>query len=383
MDAEHDNTIAALFYAVTPAINFARLVGDLDAALADMPHDRRVLSWDCDDVAIFDIDGARILLGWAERLEGPRPSCLSVAVGPGPDGTLPDRLRTRRAAVAALIVERIGQRLPAADVVWHSAPGVMTADRLDEATDILLDSIATGRPTADWLPEAEARAGAEVDALPHVPDLADDGALRVADAQVADDRAGVRRAQHGCGASRGTRNRAQTAAQGPAALDRLMARMERELVATQMPTTAERNATAAAVAAILRGPKTPAAPPAPRRGDKARSRARAAAAAAATVANDVPDIPRTASAELLRIRAALYPPAEPPARPTASMPIRIAVGATGATLVIVAAPVGAALLTYNALRGADLALTARAVALTGAALGFLEMPGFRALLGLA
>ncbi|MFN6977200.1 MAG: hypothetical protein ACK4OP_03680, partial [Gemmobacter sp.] len=302
-----------------------------------------------------------------------------VAVGPGPDSTLPDRLRSRRAAVAALIVERIGQRLPAADVVWHSAPGVMTADRLDEATDILLASIAAGRQAADCLPEA----GAAVDALPEADCLSDAGALPAADAQVADDCAEVRRAQNGCGASRGPRNRAQSAVQGPAALDRLMARMELELVATQMPTIGERNATAAAVEAILRGPKAPVANPAPRRGDRARSRARAAAAAAATVANDVPHIPRTASAELLRIREALYPPVEQPARPTASMPIRIAVGATGATLVIVAAPVGAALLTYNALRGADLALTARAVALTGAALGFLEMPGFRALLGLA
>jgi len=45
-----------------------------------------------------------------------------------------------------------------------------------------------------------------------------------------------------------------------------------------------------------------------------------------------------------------------------------------ATLMVVALPVGAGLMTYGLLRGENLRLSARAVALIGAAIGVLQSP---------
>jgi hypothetical protein len=45
MTAAPQTTVAALFYALPPAINFARLVADLDAALDGLPQVSRSITW--------------------------------------------------------------------------------------------------------------------------------------------------------------------------------------------------------------------------------------------------------------------------------------------------------------------------------------------------
>ncbi|WP_156790703.1 hypothetical protein [Rhodobacter ferrooxidans] len=110
-------------------------------------------------------------------------------------------------------------------------------------------------------------------------------------------------------------------------------------------------------------------------GGKAALRTAAVLALPMVVANDLPDLPRRQSAELQRVREALYPMLPEPvavARPSTQM--RLATHAVNSTLIIVALPVGAALLTYSLLRGEDMRLSARAVALTGAVLGVLQSP---------
>lgn len=54
-----------------------------------------------------------------------------------------------------------------------------------------------------------------------------------------------------------------------------------------------------------------------------------------------------------------------------SVPLRIATHAIGLTLVATALPVGAAMMTYNLLKGEDIKITARLTTLTGLALAFL------------
>ena len=97
----------------------------------------------------------------------------------------------------------------------------------------------------------------------------------------------------------------------------------------------------------------------------------------ASIANDTPDIPAPMSEEMQKLRAALYDEEKPrgfhfgPAV-KAPLPQRLTTYTFNATLLVVALPVGAALLTYNVLGREDLGVTARAMALTGAAIGFAQ-----------
>ena len=56
------STIAQLLFVKLPSLNFADLVSELDSALLRCPSLKRSITWDCDDVAMFDLDGARIVL---------------------------------------------------------------------------------------------------------------------------------------------------------------------------------------------------------------------------------------------------------------------------------------------------------------------------------
>jgi hypothetical protein len=374
MQTAPDSTIAALFYAIPPALNFARLVGDLDGALSNLPHTRRSLSWDCDDVAIFDIDGSRIVLALAERLPGACKTCLSIAVGPNARGAEQDRFADRRAAVAALIVERICQRLPADEIIWHGATGVLDAEALDAATDRLLE--AREAEAAARRAEADAAVAAADETTGTAADRQWPSSFERLMARVERELAGA--AQPGPAQAAGE---IPAAAHPTAAPATAPAAAETEATAPAPATPAEVEAAATASAAAAAMPRAAIRPN--RRaaaGLRARNRARAVAAASLAVANDLPQVPGPALQEAMRIRMALYPPAEAEADAQASVPARLAVGAMGTTLVLVAAPVGAALLTYNVLRGADLRLTARAIALTGAAFGIGNLPAIQSLL---
>lgn len=87
------------------------------------------------------------------------------------------------------------------------------------------------------------------------------------------------------------------------------------------------------------------------------------------IANDTPDLPRERNAELARVRAALYPPAEQ-APPAQSIQLRLAAHAMNATLIVVYAPLGAAVMTYSLLRGEDMRISARLMVLVGLLAGF-------------
>ena len=96
--------------------------------------------------------------------------------------------------------------------------------------------------------------------------------------------------------------------------------------------------------------------------------------AAEPYANSQPDLPHPMVSEAARIRQALYE--EEARKPSAKAPLaqRLTLYSMNLTLVIVAAPVGAALLTYNALGREDMKLTARAMSLTGIAVAVAQTP---------
>ena len=94
----------------------------------------------------------------------------------------------------------------------------------------------------------------------------------------------------------------------------------------------------------------------------------------AGAANDSPDLPRQPLSSLASVRSALY--AGPEDLKVAPSPIiRLAAYTLDATLMVVALPVGAAMMTYSLGRGANLQESARMLALCGIGIGALQSMG--------
>ena len=286
-------TIGQLVYRTAPRFSFARLVADLDGALAG--SGARRLSWDHDDVAILDLGGSRIALCLAEELGRDRASAVTVAAGfgPAPGDTC---LAGRQAALARLIVERIAARFPAAETVWSESGEIATPDLFDRLNDALaerLDREAAERPRV--LPR------------PAVTPL--------------------------------RRKRLPE----PQEVGRMLARID---------------ATLAARRAGLPDPSP-----------------EEAAAQPGEPANREPDLPRADRATLDSVRSALYASEPETDAPRPSPAMRLAAHAMDATLLVVALPVGAAMMTYSLARGGDLRLSARMLALGGIWAGALGAAG--------
>lgn len=104
---------------------------------------------------------------------------------------------------------------------------------------------------------------------------------------------------------------------------------------------------------------------------------------AAVPANDSPDLPSPLHEQLARVREALYSQGsddEAQVLETPSVQIRLASHAMTATLVVVAFPLGAALTTYSLFRGANIRLSAQAMAVVASALGLWHSVPFTHLL---
>lgn len=89
-------------------------------------------------------------------------------------------------------------------------------------------------------------------------------------------------------------------------------------------------------------------------------------------ANDNPDLQRPRDAHLIRLREALYPPKTAVA--AHSTPLRLTAQCFNATLILIYAPLGAAVMTYSILRGEDMRLSARLMAVTGTLFAVAQTP---------
>lgn len=105
-----------------------------------------------------------------------------------------------------------------------------------------------------------------------------------------------------------------------------------------------------------------------------------------TVANDLPDLPAPKLSEAERLRRALYPEAVAPQSVSSprDRPLehRLAIYTLNTTLLVIALPVGAAMLTFNALGRESLTATARAMAITGVGIFYSQLPIAQKLLAL-
>lgn len=266
------STIAELLFLQDPKLNFARLVADLDAVLARFHDKDRQLTWDCEDMASFDMPGTRIVLATAEN---PRPgvvASLTLSVGPS---HLPPRLNAaprrrhpavRHEALCSRLVERVQARLNPDAVFWHEWAHPVTAE--------VIDCLAYAKPKSSQRSEPDHP----------IFTLLDEGNID---------------------------------------------------------------------AVYARGFQP---------------------------SNDRPDIPAPRDPELARLRAALY--ASEPAPPHLISPqMRLAAHTMNATLIMVALPVGAAMLTYSVLRGENMRLTSAALVATGLASQLFQGPVISALVG--
>lgn len=286
------STIAELLFLQAPPMNFARLVGDLDAVLARVQQTDRTLTWDCEDIASFNMPGTRIVLATSEN---PRPGAaasLTISVGPShlaaDDSDSPDLgTMSRHAAFCSRLVERVHPRLHADAIFWHQYEGLVDAD--------LLDRLAYAPPVRR---EPAAR-------LHPVFDLLDDHNVAAVYAR-------------GFGPHREKTNMKPNAGQLKAA-----------------------------------------------------------------PSNDQPDIPRERDPELAQLRHALYPEETPPPPHLVSPQLRLAAHTMNATLIMVALPVGAAMLTYSVLRGENMRLTTAALVATGFASTLLQTPFGQQLVAIA
>lgn len=319
MDAPGKSTSVTLLYADDPRLDFAGYVDNLELVLRQSTYDRFDLRWTKDDFVAFDIDGNRIVLGYADlAAQSPAPGpgtpagyacALVLSVGPGQRGEGAHMLADNGRSLCDQVIEHIQSRHGADLILWTEIEGVFTAEHFDS----LVDTALTMRP-AEALPAAASRFEE-----PQVNRLMD----RLTDAI-------------------GQPEPAKSADPKP---EMGMAMMDRAI----------HDRTAAAAPSGLSEPAAPApsAPP------------------AEPAANDA-EPPHPMHAEMGRIRDALYPPL--PERRTASgkepTVRRLTLYTFNTTMLMVSLPVGAALLTYNILGREDSRVTARLMALTGIGVAF-------------
>ena len=134
MKPQHDtqfSTIAELVFVAPPTLNFARLVGALDTVLARFSGPDRSLTWDCEDLASFDMPGTRIVLALAEQPRRGVAASLTISVGPSALPA-PGIRPVRHAALCSKLVERVQARLGADAVFWHESSDPVGSDLIDQ-----------------------------------------------------------------------------------------------------------------------------------------------------------------------------------------------------------------------------------------------------------
>ncbi|MBI1217446.1 MAG: hypothetical protein GC186_02765 [Rhodobacteraceae bacterium] len=318
------STSVSLLYVDRPIFNFVRYVDNLERALRESQHDRFDLRWDNDDFVVFDIDGSRVVLGYCDLVSeslhqvgvpAAYAAALVLAVGPSGRDWMEQPIADNARELCMSVIERIQNRNSADLILWTETPGVFTADTFDSLVDAAIST-----PLVE--PEVEDdQDSANIFASTPTPQIIDrfgePPVARLLDRMASEIRPVVRpvaeiRPQHD--SLHPTR-----VTERPTLPDYAI---PAEPVITPTLATAE-------VAPMIQ-PRKPACP------------------------------------DMARIREALYPP-EPEGERREKEPLvrRITLYSLNTTLMIVAPPIGAALLTYNILGRENSRTTARVMALTG------------------
>lgn len=368
MRGQANSTIALLLFVKLPNLDFSRIVSELETALSGCTAARRAITSDCDDVALFDLDGSRVGLAWTKCLEPSQMSCLAISVGHGPANEDPAHFAERRETLCRVIVDRIQGHYPADAVLWHHRDAMTTCDALDEMIgelqgisiedfDIPSLQAAAAQPAA---PEPEVSL---MDDSPSDDDQINYFQIATEDAPVAEmpvAEAPVIKV---------------VAAQDAAEVERLLARMTGELASVSQrhaDRILARNARPERRRIVMNKATDL---------DRLLAKITDKTGPADTsstfpeVANDLPDLPLVKMSQTQRIREALYPieePKAPDSRSDQTTQMRVAIYTVNMSVMMVSLPLGGAILTYNLLRGEDMRLTARALAVAGTLFGMTQ-----------
>ena len=305
MATKGTSTSVSLLYVERPVFNFVRYVDNLERALRESQHDRFDLRWDNDDFVVFDIDGSRVVLGYCDL--------VSEAV----------HQLGEPAAYAAALVLAVGP----SGRNWMPQP---IADNARELCMSVIERIQT-RNSADLILWTETPGVFTADTFDSLVDAAISTPLAEAEDAVDSENANIV-------ASTPTPRMIDRFGEPPVArlLDRLAAeiRPHDTLHATR----------------VTERPVVP-----------------DYALVVAAAVMPMPDQRKPSPPDMARIRDALYPP-EPEGERRKKEPLvrRITLYSLNTTLMIVAPPIGAALMTYSVLGREDSRTTARVMALTGA-----------------
>lgn len=147
MAFDHDSTIAQFVFDRDPSLNLAVLVKELDAALERSGAGRRSVTWDCEDLAFVDLDGARFTLSYTGDAGPGLPSSLMISVGPGPHSPYDPADRRHYEDLCHLLADRLRARFAPQQTLWHQVAGPVTADLIDDLFDRLPD-FSTGKASA-------------------------------------------------------------------------------------------------------------------------------------------------------------------------------------------------------------------------------------------
>lgn len=144
------STIAQLLFRGVPALDFPNLVEDLCTSLREGPAGDCGLNWDHDDVAIFDLDNARIILGWSQPLPGRYAACLTIGVGAGESGDCQIGIASHQGTITRLLADRINDRYMSDRMLWQTSTETPTAEMIDKLIDALpgLDPTRLGPHTS-------------------------------------------------------------------------------------------------------------------------------------------------------------------------------------------------------------------------------------------
>ncbi|MDP2062869.1 MAG: hypothetical protein Q8J98_07160 [Phaeovulum sp.] len=329
--------VATLLYRETMSDGFLQIVAEFNEAFRNRPQLPYSFDRPYDDFAVFDIDGAHIVVahgdtaepGAARGAQDRAVVALAISAAVGKDEALVPRFQR----LLRSIVGRIQRPFPAEAVLWSSHDGGFDPDAFDALVSAAMRSGATDMGATgmgDAVADAQPEAAAETVPMPEPAPVAEAAAPET----------------------------------------NVAAKMEAVEAAARPlhPTTAApeqgrpkrpRNRFAP-VEDVVSGLASPGTSPV----------AAADAPKPETVANSLPDVPQPMLSEAARIRLALYP--EPEVLPPQKAPTvqRVTIYTLNTALILVAMPVGVAVLTYNVLGRESMTTTARSVALAGFGVAF-------------
>lgn len=149
MSMMQSSTIAQFVFDRDPALDLPVLVQELDSALQKSGAGQRTITWDCDDLALLDVEQSRFALSYSDAQGDEVPRSLMISVGPNPASTAADFDRQRHDELCHMIADRLQARYAPEQTIWHQVKGPVTTDLIDDLFDRLPVFDATPKKPSD------------------------------------------------------------------------------------------------------------------------------------------------------------------------------------------------------------------------------------------